>query len=44
MHLSWPHYAFDLSAKQTLVLTERLDNILMVVNNSVLHNLNARVA
>jgi len=43
MHLSWPHYAFDLSAKQTLVLTERLANILMIVTISVLHNLHARV-
>jgi len=43
MHLSWPHYAFDLSAKQTLVLTERLAHILMIVTISVLHNLHARV-
>ncbi len=42
MHLSWSHYAFDLSAKKTLILTERLANILIVVTNSVLHNLHAK--
>jgi hypothetical protein len=42
MHLSWPHYTIDLSAKQTLVLTERLANILILVTNSVLHNLHAK--
>ncbi len=36
--------ASEAFSTQTLVLTERLANILMVVTNSVLHHLHARVA